>query len=264
MTNRKSGQESMMKREMSAKTLKDGCTREEIKSYFLHSYSVYQKLFSFIKEDKSFYTKPEPLRHPLIFYYGHTSCVYVNKLLDKGLISERVNPKYESIFAVGVDEMDWDDLNDSHYDWPTVREVAAYRDKVKNIVLEIIDRCSPKISWDSDAWVIMMGIEHERIHLETSSVIIRRLPIDEINPHPDFGDCSLYTAQRSEMPLNEMKVVPSLQFKWDRQIENATVYGWDNQFGNKLISTMAYKSSSMLVSNGEYLEFVEDMGYERI
>lgn len=73
--------------------------------------------------------------------------------------------------------MDWDDLNDSHYDWPAVRDVTAYREKVKNIVLNVIDKSSPKISWDSDAWVIMMGIEHEKIHLETSSVIIRRLPI---------------------------------------------------------------------------------------
>lgn len=160
--------------------------------------------------------------------------------------------------------MDWDDLNDSHYDWPAVRDVTLYREKVKNIVLEIIDKSSPEINWESDAWVIMMGIEHEKIHLETSSVIIRRLPIDEIHPHEDFIDCPLYTKDPSEMPLNEMKVVPSLKFKWDRQIENATVYGWDNEFGEKLINTKAYKSSSMLVSNGEYLEFVEDKGYERI
>jgi hypothetical protein len=56
--------------------------------------------------------------------------------------------------------MDWDDLNDSHYDWPAVRDVTDYREKVKNIVLNVIDKSSPKISWDSDAWVIMMGIEH--------------------------------------------------------------------------------------------------------
>lgn len=79
---------------LSAKTLRDGCTREEVKKYFLHSYYVYEKLFSLIKHEKSFYTKPEPLRHPLIFYYGHTSCVYINKLFDKGLIPNRINPQF--------------------------------------------------------------------------------------------------------------------------------------------------------------------------
>lgn len=96
----------------------------------------------------------------MIFYYGHTACVYLNKLFDKGLIAERVNPKFESIFAVGVDEMDWDDLNDNHYDWPSVREVTLYRETVKNIVLDVIDKIIPEISWNSDAWIIMMGIEH--------------------------------------------------------------------------------------------------------
>jgi hypothetical protein len=31
------------------------------------------------------------------------------------------------------------------------------------------------IGWDDALWTILMGIEHERIHLETSSVLIRQL-----------------------------------------------------------------------------------------
>jgi hypothetical protein len=31
------------------------------------------------------------------------------------------------MFAVGVDEMDWDDLNDKHYDWPSLKDAYAYR-----------------------------------------------------------------------------------------------------------------------------------------
>lgn len=54
--------------------------------------------------------------------------------------------------------MDWDDLNDTHYDWPSVRDVIIYRGIVKNIVLGVIDKISPQINWNSDAWVIMMGI----------------------------------------------------------------------------------------------------------
>lgn len=83
-----------MKSELSSKTLKNGCAREDIRAYFLQTYSVYEKLFTLIKDEKSYYTKPEPLRHPLIFYYGHTSCVYINKLFDSGLITERINPKF--------------------------------------------------------------------------------------------------------------------------------------------------------------------------
>lgn len=42
------------------------------------------------------------------------------------------------MFAVGVDEMSWDDLNDAHYDWPSVSEVKAYRQQVRNLVNQLI------------------------------------------------------------------------------------------------------------------------------
>ena len=103
-----------------------------------------------------------------------------------------------------------------------------YREKVKQVVLDVIENCDPKIYWESDAWVIMMGIEHERIHLETSSVIIRRLPIEDISPQPDFVDCPKFKTAIEDTPKNQMKEVPSYKADWDRQITNATVYGWDN------------------------------------
>ena len=57
-------------------------------------------------------------------------------------ITERINPQYESLFAIGVDEMSWDDLNDAHYDWPTVAEVKAYRDEVKAQIIALIEEAS--------------------------------------------------------------------------------------------------------------------------
>lgn len=57
--------------------------------------------------------------------------MYVNKFLDHGIIQHRINPELEKMFAVGVDEMDWDDLNASHYDWPTVSEAKNFRDQVR-------------------------------------------------------------------------------------------------------------------------------------
>lgn len=63
----------------------------------------------------------------------------MNKLLDKGLISQRINESYERMFAVGVDEMDWDDLSESHYDWPSLEDAKNFRDKVKEMVVGVIE-----------------------------------------------------------------------------------------------------------------------------
>jgi hypothetical protein len=34
-----------------------------------------------------------------------------------------------------------------------------------------------EINYSHPFWTILMGIEHEKIHLETSSVLIRQLPL---------------------------------------------------------------------------------------
>jgi hypothetical protein len=80
--------------------------------------------------------------------------------------------------------MDWDDLNESHYDWPTVSETRLYREKVKRVILSVIEQSSvaPIKDWHNHMWVLLLGIEHERIHLETSSVIMRRVPLANIKP----------------------------------------------------------------------------------
>lgn len=78
------------------------------------------------------------------------------------MIKERVNPEYEKILAVGVDEMDWDDLNQAHYDWPSVPQVREFRAQVKQVVLDVIDSSkTTKIdNWLTDLYVILLGIEH--------------------------------------------------------------------------------------------------------
>ena len=83
-----------------------------------------------LSDDKAYYHKSIPLRHPLIFYFGHTATFFINKLILAGLVDKRINPRFESMFAIGVDEMSWDDLNDAHYDWPSVQQVKEYGLKI--------------------------------------------------------------------------------------------------------------------------------------
>ena len=52
--------------------------------------------------------------------------------------------------------------------------------------------------------------------------------------------------------------------KLERSIEGAKTYGWDNQFGEKQFQVKGFKASQMLVSNGEYLKFVQDGAYENL
>lgn len=234
--------------------------RAEIKAYFNQTWESYETLFETLVSDQAYYLRPCSLRHPLIFYFGHTATFFTNKLVLAKLLPERIDPKIESMCAIGVDEMSWDDLNDAHYDWPSVAEVRAYRNQVKAAVNALIDRVafSLPIDWQSPMWPIMMGIEHERIHLETSSVLIRQLPIEQVRPHPLFPVCS---EQMSPSPNNALLTVPAGEVGVVHH-DPAPHYGWDNEYGHHHAEVAAFKASQYLVSNAEFLAFVDAGGYD--
>ena len=232
--------------------------RAEILAYFHATFDRYEQLFEVLVCDEAYYKKPIALRHPLIFYYGHTATFFINKLLLAGLIEARINPKFESMFAIGVDEMSWDDLSEAHYDWPRVSEVKAYRDAVRATVDRLI-RSAPlslPIGWDHPWWVIVMGIEHERIHLETSSVLIRQHQLGYVKPHAAWAPCQ----KTSVAPNNELIDIPagSLRLGKDRTDPH---YGWDNEYGTHEAVVAPFQASRYLVSNREFLAFVEASGY---
>ena len=233
--------------------------KEEIKNYFLKTYDLFEKMFDVFVDDSVYYVQPEPLRHKLIFYFGHTSTFYINKLIVSRYIKDRINPKFESIFAIGVDEMSSDDLNNSNYEWPSAQEVRLYRQKVKDVVLDYIDNCefTLPISWDSPMWVVLMGIEHERIHVETSSVLHRQLDIKYIKQTDFLKELIEY----SQAPKNELLRVCGGVINLGRS-KTSDFYGWDNEYGKYSENVADFKASKYLVSNGEFMEFVEDGGYE--
>jgi len=237
--------------------------RAEIKNYFNTTYELYEKLHELLVSDEAFYEQPEPLRHPLIFYFGHTATFFINKLNVSKIYTKRVDEYFESIFAIGVDEMSWDDLNPNNYNWPKVSEVKEYRAKVKQIVNKLIDNMdiSTPIGWDSPWWIILMGIEHERIHIETSSVLFRQLNLKFLKQNSKLWNiCGSFSI--TEYPDNELIDVESKRILLGRDIEKPKVYGWDNEFGKQTINVSKFKASKYLVSNGEFLEFVKDGGYE--
>ena len=232
-------------------------TREQIRAYFLQTSDLYESLFQSLNSDEAFYVKPIHLRHPLIFYYGHTNTFFINKLILAGLISERVNPQFESMFAVGVDEMGWDDVNDKNYDWPTPAEVKAYRASVRLVVDTLINTLplNLPIDWESPWWPIVMGIEHERIHLETSSVLIRQHALQFVQPLANWVPCQ---AINGIAPVNSLVDIPAIDIALNKSTD---YYGWDNEYGRVETHCPAFQAAKYLTSNAEFLAFVEAGGY---
>lgn len=233
--------------------------RAEILEYFHQTFSLYENLYECLKDESVFYLCPNTLRHPLIFYYGHTAVFFMNKLNLTGLVKNRLDAELEDMMAIGVDEMSWDDLDPTHYDWPSVSEVAEYRNKVRDIVDSFIRNCTFElpIRKNSPLWIIMMGIEHERIHLETTSVLIRELALKHVVNHPDWQPCR----HSGVAPSNSMIQMGGGEVLLGKKEEDP-LYGWDNEYGTQANSVKPFKASKYLVSNQEFLEFVREDGYK--
>ena len=220
--------------------------RKEIRNYFLKTWEIDEKLYTQLKSDDIFYHRGDPLRHVILFYLGHTAVFYINKLMLAKMIDTRINPAFESIFAIGVDEMSWDDLNEKHYNWPSVPAVREHRNKAKEDILNVIDEMplTLPIKGDNPFWIIMMGIEHQRIHLETSSVLIRQLPLDEV-VSGRFGE---RCPESGAAPENEMIAVAGAKVMLGKP-ENHPFYGWDNEYGKYEESVEDFRASKYLISN---------------
>ena len=235
--------------------------REAIRDYFHKTYDLYERLFELLKTDEVYYMQSEPTRHPMIFYFGHTAAFYINKLILSKVIGERVHPEYESMFAIGVDEMAWDDLNGRNYRWPEVEEVRRYRDTVRTLVDGLITTLplNLPITEKDPFWIILMGIEHERIHIETSSVLHRQMPIAQIVDSGFFHLCR----ESVEAPQNALVTIEGATMHLGKE-HSHHLYGWDNEYGSHEVEVAPFKTSKYLVSNGEFLPFVEAGGYEEL
>lgn len=256
-------------------------TRKAVQDYFDNTWTMTEVMFAGFKGDEPFYRPPvHGLRHPQIFYFGHSPCVYVNKFRVAGVLDAPVNAYFESIFEVGVDEMLWDDMHKNDMVWPTVAEVLAYRRAVYKTVSEVIathpsleDACGTRpvtVGWDHPMWSLFMGFEHERIHLETSSVLFRETPIELMQRpqawpslHPSVNRPTRFNADPKEgvdFPRNEMLPVATSTTKIGKP-RNFPSYGWDNEYGDRVVDVPSFTASKNMITNGEFWHFVNAGGY---
>ncbi len=242
-------------------------SRGEILDYFNNSWALTEVLFSGLAGEEAFYRRPyHQLRHPMIFYYAHPVVVYVNKLRVAGLLDKPVNAEFEKLFEVGVDEMRWDDLHEGNQNiWPAVSEVLAYRKQVYDIICNLInthpllEQEHLPITQDSPMWALVMGFEHERIHLETSSVLMRELPLEFLHKPKEWPVFHSFNTDKN-YPANRLISVPECEVSLGKP-QDFPSFGWDNEYGSKTRHVRPFSASEFLISNGEFLEFVKAGGY---
>ncbi len=239
----------------------DDLTPQLLASYFENAWQLEDTLLQSIPSAETFYLNPDKLRNPLIFYLGHSVVFYINKLIQVGLLTSRINPEYEILFEIGVDPETPEELDSAiqHINWPSIEQVWQYREKIFPLLKTVIATISMDypITQDHPIWAILMGIEHQRIHIETSSMLIRQLPVDQVKR----PDCWQDSPRYSQPFKSQMVEIQGGKVSLGKP-QDFPLYGWDSEYGQIERDVPSFRASNFLITHQDYLEFVTDGGYK--
>lgn len=139
---------------------------------------------------------------------------------------------------------------------PTVQEVYRYRKHVDQFISRLIDEADTR-EWEKIAPLLVLGLHHEQQHQELLLTDIKHI----------FANNPLRPAYSTASPIT---AIPPPPIKWleynggIRQIGyTGEGFSFDNESPRHRVFLEDYRLASRLVTNGEYLEFMQAGGYSR-
>lgn len=139
---------------------------------------------------------------------------------------------------------------------PTVKEVLEYRKAVTKKVISLLEE-GKDIS-ENLLQVLELGIHHEKQHQELLYTDIKYI----------LGSNPLFPVYNENFEENHVEKEPQ---KWIKLAEgiyeighNNKEFCYDNELGWHKVFLHEFEISNRLITNKEFLEFVEDGGYEKV
>ncbi len=191
------------------------------------------------------FARPIPERHRLIFYLGHLEAFDWNQLCRWTLGKPAFHPSFDQLFEAGIDPVVGNVSTDSPSDWPTIKEVEAYNARVRREIDQALEQV-PEV-------MVHVAIEHRLMHVETTAYLLQYLDTSE-----KHAPVSTRLSLNGQGPSEEMMEIPEGSAGLGRCHEEG--FGWDNEFGWHEVDVPAFAISRFKISNGQYLEFVNEGG----
>jgi len=141
---------------------------------------------------------------------------------------------------------------------PSVNEVLNYRNNVDQRIQNLVEQCNKK-TWHDLEPLIMLGTHHEQQHQEllfTDTLYnFRQNPIAPAYRPGQLGSTEFLT-QVNELSFSQ----------FDGGLHDigadGSAFSFDNESPRHPVYLQPYSLANRLISNGEYLQFVEDKGYQ--
>ena len=205
----------------------------------------------------SFYERPVPERHRLIFYLGHLEAFDWNLLAAPlGLSSHE--PEFDKLFAFGIDPVDGGLPTDVPEDWPSIVRVETYNWQVRTRLNDGLRAPSGRalsVPEIADGTLLHVAIEHRLMHAETLAYLLHNLSLDKkLSKERPVADLR-------PAPEPRQVTIPSGIATLGKPREESGEFGWDNEFGVERVRVPSFTIGAFPVTNAEFLNFVQAAGY---
>lgn len=235
-------------------TLRSNETPEALAARLAGARAQTDAIFEILKPE-ALYERAIPERHRLAFYLGHLEA-FDGNLLRQAFDLASFNPAYDKLFAFGIDPVDGKLPSEAAEVWPRPEAIRAYNGRIREAVNECLAGKRPIEEGQEPAWIANMAIEHRLMHAETLAYLLHQLPLKLKKGKPD-------APMTAAGPVDAARTVriPAGRATLGRS-RNAGVFGWDNEFDERVVEVPAFTIDAHKVTNGRFLEFMKAGGYE--
>ena len=203
---------------------------------------------------------------PTKWHLAHTTWFYERFVLRRFVDSyEPFHPRYEYLFNSYYDTVGPQHCRASRglVSRPGVEEVFGYRGEIDRRVAELIETIQPD-HFDELAMLIELGVQHEQQHQELMATDIKHvLSSNPLLPayHEPGGDDAA-TSRTTRPPRWRRFEEGVYEIGYDGQ-PGFEAFCFDNETPRHRVYLHGFELADRLVTNGEYLAFLEDGGYDR-
>jgi gamma-glutamyl hercynylcysteine S-oxide synthase len=206
----------------------------------------------------SFYSRPVPERHRLIFYLGHLEAFDWN-LLHGALGLEPHDAAFDKLFAFGIDPLGGGLPMDAPGDWPSIAQVEKYNHKARSRIDAALRNPRAPRPTDAnlvDGTLLHVAVEHRLMHVETLAYLLHNLPAERKIPQP------MPASDPRPAPQPRRVAIAAGVATLGQPRRGGHAFGWDNEFEAAQIFVPSFSIDVFPVTNAQFLKFVHAGGYE--
>lgn len=213
-------------------------------------------------EIEDYTVQPFAFVSPPKWHLGHTTWFFetfcLNRFFPIQVFDERFNFVFNSYYESQGQRIA--QAQRGQLSRPTVREVLDYRKNVDERMQEALSQISKLSREKRSQWnfAVQLGLHHEQQHQELLFTDIKSILFRQ----PGYPAYSKGTKIDSEFPLKtkKWKAVSAGNYFIGNDLQN---FAYDNEGPRHQVYLQDFEISEDLVTNGEYLKFVEDRAYQR-